>query len=331
MHDFADGERFYSERELIKKLKVSQPTIRRALLDLAGEGYLVASPRRGFFVRKNTPKKHIGVLTPGYQLTPSLSRVEIMANACRERGIEFHSYYLHPDDSVEDALKMIRNKPADERIILMGLDAGFTRALIEKLKSSGYIYLIVHYVPPDHSGRSVGVDEEAAFNMIFHHLGELGHKRMLFMVSEPVELTATIQRTAILEKQIKAYPDARIVSCETKNWTSSFDATYVKIGEILKQKPWPTAICPLSGAGAWAVLRYCMEHGIKIPRDISLVCYDPLSGTELLPIPLTSLSYSEVELTEAAVDLVWDDEPKSFRKLIMPALTVRASTGPVSE
>lgn len=328
LQDFDDGRRFYSERDLIKKLKVSQPTVRRALLDLANEGYLTASPRRGFFVRKKTAKKHIGVITPGYTLTGGLTMVEILANVCREKDIEFHTYYLRPEDTIEDALKMIRHKPSDERIILMGLEWRLTRALAEKLQSAGYVHLIVNYVPRGHIGRSVGFDEEAGFKLVLDHLKEFGHKRILIMVTESTELMSTVQRTAIVQKQLKTFPSATIVSCETKNWSSSFDATYLKIREVLKQKSWPTAICPLSGTAAWAVLRYCMEQGIRVPEDVSLVCYDPIPGTELLPVPLTSLSYALTDMAEAAVNLVWADDPKAFRKLIKPELIVRASTGP---
>lgn len=328
LHEFSDGQRFYSERELIEKLNVSQITVRKAMVELANEGHLVALPRRGVFVRKNILKRHIGVMTPNYRLTGGVTMVETLANACRKEEIEIHAYYLHPEDSVDDAMKMIRNKSSDERIILLGLAGDFTRALVSRLHDDGYGHLIINYVPPGHMGRSVGVDEAMAFNLILDHLSELGHKDILFMVTEPAELMATIQRSAILEKQLKGYPHAKIVSCETKNWASSFDATYSKIGDVLRKKPWPTAICPLSGAGAWAVLRYCIEKGIKIPEEISLVCYDPLAGTELLPIPLTSLSFSAEELAQLAVDLLWSEENESFRKTIKPELIVRSSTGP---
>ena len=49
--EFKHGQRFYSERELMQKLNVSQATVRRAIQDLVGEGYLQTDPRRGFFIQ----------------------------------------------------------------------------------------------------------------------------------------------------------------------------------------------------------------------------------------------------------------------------------------
>lgn len=50
--EFELGGRFPTEDELIEQYQVSRITVRRALSDLAEEGYLVRKPGRGTFVRR---------------------------------------------------------------------------------------------------------------------------------------------------------------------------------------------------------------------------------------------------------------------------------------
>ena len=332
LNNFEDGARFYSERELIKLLNVSQPTVRRAMLDLASEGYLIPSSRRGFFVKKNVAKKHVGIFVPGYRPVLSLERVEHLAEACREQEVEIHLYHLQPNDKAESALKMIRNPASDERIILLGLPEQLSVEMADKLRSHGYSFIFSNEVLLDYPGKSVGVNEEVGIDLILEHLIKLGHRSMLFLINEPMEVIGTTVRAAIVQKRLDAlgYPETRMVSCGTKNWGNSFEAAYLKIGNILARKPWPTAIVPLSGVGAWAVMRYCFEKGIRIPEDISLVSYDPLPGNDLLPVSLTTLSRSESEWAHEIIDLLWSNKPEPSRKLIKPTLIVRASTGPAA-
>ena len=311
-------------------MQVSQLTIRRAMVDLASEGYLVPSSRRGFFVKKNVPTRHVGVFVPGYRPVLSLERVENLAHACREEGIEMHLYHLQPNDKAEGAYNMIRNPASDERIILLGLPDQLNAKMAEKLRSHGYSFIFSNEVLLDYPGKSVGLSEEAGIDLILDHLIRLGHRRMLFLINEPLELVGTRIRSTIVQARLEAlgYPDTALVSCGTKNWANSFDAAYDKVGELLARRPWPTAICPLSGVGAWAVMRYCFEKGIRVPQDISVVSYDPLPGNDILPVPLTTLSHSESELCREMLILLWSNKPEPTRKLIQPELIVRASTGP---
>ena len=330
LNDFEDGARFYSERELVKLLEVSQLTVRRAMVDLASEGYLVPSSRRGFFVKKNVPTRHVGVFVPAYRPVLSLERVENLAHVCREEGIEMHLYHLQPHDKAEAALKMIRNPASDERIILLGLPEQLSTEMADKLGSHGYSFIFSSEILSDYPGKSVGLNEEVGIDLILDHLIKLGHRRMLFLINEPLELITTRVRATIIQARLQSlgYPETSLVSCGTKNWGNSFDAAYAKTGEILARRPWPTAICPLSGVGAWAVMRYCFEKGIRIPQDISLVSYDPLPGNDLLPVALTTLSRSESEMAREMVTLLWSNTTEQSRTLIKPTLIARASTGP---
>src|SRR5437016_1403214 len=65
---FEDGQKFFTEPQLIEYLKVSQATVRRALQDLANEGLLDRRVARGSFVIKRncreTAVDTLGVFVP---------------------------------------------------------------------------------------------------------------------------------------------------------------------------------------------------------------------------------------------------------------------------
>src|ERR1700761_7598685 len=67
LNDFQHGQRFYTERELIKKLEVSQATVRRAVQDLVMEGYLQADPRKGLFVKQHEEVRYVGLVAPTWE------------------------------------------------------------------------------------------------------------------------------------------------------------------------------------------------------------------------------------------------------------------------
>ena len=53
-HFFEDGQRFFTEKELIAYLKVSQVTVRRAVYDLVRDGLLQRRVAKGSFVQKRS-------------------------------------------------------------------------------------------------------------------------------------------------------------------------------------------------------------------------------------------------------------------------------------
>lgn len=330
IEEFKDGQKFYSERDLIEKLKFSQPTIRRALIDLTNEGYLISSPRRGFFVRKQVEQRHVGVISP--RLAGSLSdrSVEALAEVCSAKEYALHLYHAQQGDTPDQMIQRVNHKQSEERLILTGFSTQVILELDSKLREQGYKSLVIGGVPDYFSGNAVSLDHAAEPNLLLDHLLSLGHRRILFMVNEPRELLSTNQRAQMIERalQERHLSEAKLIDCHTPMGGSSFEAAYGKMAEVLAMEPRPTAVVPLSGVGAWAALRFLMERRIEIPREISLFCFDPILGTDLLPIPLTGFSYSYKERAQIAVDLLWQENFQPIRYLIKPELVVRGSTGP---
>ena len=330
LHDFAHRQQFYSERDLIEKLGVSQPTVRRALSDLVGEGYLVADARRGYFVHHHSPARYVGLVSPVWHSYPYGNPTSEYASTCRDREISFFPYGVHEADGAADILRMIRHKPSEERIVICNLTLDLTQQLGASLQERGYRHVLVGPRPAGFTGSSVYRDQEQEVALVLDYLVELGHRRIAFMINEPEDLVITNQRAQIIKRELRkrGLDQSRLIQCRTQLGQDSFEAAYRKTEEILQSKPWPTVIVPLSGVGSWAVQRYAVEQGIAIPGELSIVSFDPMINADLLPVPITELTLSQSECAQKTVDLLWQDSPVSVQVDIETTLVVRRSSGP---
>ena len=335
LSNFEDGQRFYSERELLSKLKVSQPTVRRALGDLADEGFLVVSARRGFFVRKHTAVPSVGVCIPSYEDTfaPKHLALDGISAVCRAHEYPLHVYYTHKKDTTAEILARMRSTPVQERIILCEPVLPQLIQLHDALEKEGY-WSVAMFGQPDsgYTGSFVSVNHELEIRLMLDHLVGLGHRRIAFVANEPAKMGDVDARIRLIKQMVaeRRLTESRFVSSETELWTSSFNAAYRSMDALFVEKPWPTAVVPLSGVGSWAALRYLLRRGIKVPEQVSVFSLDDEPGSDMLPVALTATRISVEQKAEAAFALLWDDRTVGVRH-IEPEFIQRESTGPCLE
>ncbi len=328
---FKDGDRFFPERELIERLGVSQPTVRRALNDLAGEGLLDRGVGKGTFVRKSVRNRSVGIFLPMMDSTLQLSLIRNLAGLCAERDYGFHIYNIRPNRTVKEICEGLRRSPQEERILFFATSEDSTWELYYELDKRGYRSVYLSGDIAGYPGNAVKQDKDGATLLMMEHLISLGHTRIAFIVNEPVSLSAIRQRLEAIKAFIKdkQMREATIFDCQLQTWDNSFAAAYGKMDEVMALNPRPTAICPLSAAGAWGALRYLTKHNIRVPEQMSLFSFDDLPGSDQIYPSLTALTYSP-ELERLALDMLWDDSPSRQSTVIVPPkLIVRESTGPV--
>jgi len=174
----------------------------------------------------------------------------------------------------------------------------------------------------------VAVDDVAAAACAVAHLTELGHRRIAFVggplnsttvqdrysgysaalmrVGEPLDERLVIQTPLTLEGGAQAI--ARLVAEE-----APFTAVFAATDEV--------------AFGAMSALR---EHGLAIPRDVSVVGFDDVVMSAHSHPPLTTIHVPARELGLAAWRLLKADDdsvgPRGHRVTV--ELVVRGSTGP---
>ncbi|MEI9997765.1 MAG: substrate-binding domain-containing protein [Verrucomicrobiota bacterium] len=182
------------------------------------------------------------------------------------------------------------------------------------------------------TGSSLTFDHDYGVDKVLDHLTGFGHERIVFIVNEPRVLFITSQRAAAVERKLRErnLTHSSLIYCDTKSWENSFEAAYRKTGEVWNNSsPKPTAIVPLSGVGAWATLRYAMTHGIQVPEQLSIVAFDPVANSEILPIPLSELTFPYNERAEKALGMLWSETPMPNHEVIRGGeMLARASSGP---
>jgi len=328
LSEFKEGDAFYSERQLFERLKVSKYTIQQALRDLALEGFLENKARRGNFVRHKENLRTVGYFRSGYDGSYLDPNMAALVEACQSRDCLLHVYSLNKNSTAEDAVRMIRGQPINERIVLMTLAADLTQSLYHALERAGYHSVMLGgYFPKDQPGSYVGFDVDHEVELVTQHLADLGHERILFVMDQPEVLVTARARARAIQNILDSgrFPKSRMVSCRVPNWGDAFETMRRKLPKFLCDFPSATAIVPMSAPGAWAALRHCVEHQIEIPTQMSLISFDELSGNARLPIPLTSLSFPVQERAERAIDLLWG-ERNDRRHLVKTELILRAST-----
>lgn len=79
---------------------------------------------------------------------------------------------------------------------------------------------------------------------------------------------------------------------------------YLLTRKLLASQPAITGISTANDAMAFGVIRALLEHGKKIPADISLIGFDNLELAAILQPPLTTVHQPKYEMGEAAVQIL---------------------------
>lgn len=328
--EFNDGDKFYTEPELIRRLGISQGTVRRALNDLTSEGLLERHVPRGTFVRKKVDNGFtLGVCVSEYGSVFTNSLLHCLSTESRNNHSRFTVYHTSKDEPTTVALKQIQNPPNLESIVLSGTSMQMLKELHTLLRKRGYQTVNVDTLIDGYAGHYVGVDNARGIQIGLSHLQELGHRRITFLVNEPA-MDNNIQARAKAARQFATkhrMANLHIHICGTQPWERSFDAAYTSMEEIMKRKP--TAVFASSDVGAWAALKWCAERSIRVPEQLSVLGFDDDLSSQFMFPALTSIAQPMTEIAKAAFRLSrLKPESPTETLLLPPSLVIRDSVGP---
>jgi len=330
LSEFKDGDKFFSEPELIPRFGVSQGTIRRAMLDLSREGLLVRKVPAGTFVcKKNESALSVGIITLASESEFIAGLLSEFSKLCRERQYPVQVYLINPDDDAEEAIRQVQNAPTNEKIVLLCNPPKLTKNLQRSLLKRGFHTVNVDVRIPGYSGNFVGVDDAEGIRLGLKHLVELGHRRIALLVNEPMEAGTIDARVQAFEKLTSklGLTQSVVVKCETKMGEDSYVAAYNQIDNVLALRPRPTAVFTVSDVGAWATLKRLRELDIAVPQDISVLGLDDDRPSAHTHPALSTIAQPMAEIANRAIELLVKKQTESKTVFIHPTLVVRESTG----
>ena len=173
---------------------------------------------------------------------------------------------------------------------------------------------------------SVGCDSQEGFDQAVKHLFDLGHRK-IGLISGPLE-------SYVLKARYNAYINA------LSKLNLPIDDAYIGLGYYVSdstrehvQRMYDlgvTAIICSHDIRAISAITECMNRGIRIPEDLSIIGFDDLPMTVYTEPPLTTIRQDRLALGKTgyyAMSCLLNDAPISSVMLRAP-LVVRGSTAP---
>lgn len=163
------------------------------------------------------------------------------------------------------------------------------------------------------------------------HLLQLGH-REIAMVGGRTSVLSTFEKVQRYKQILKRNGIPFRPELVQEDGTYNDAGAFAHMDRMLDQGIVPTAIIAINDYSAAGIARSILNHGYRIPEDISLVSYDNTYISELMIPRLTSIDYDYESVGEKLVETaIGAIEGREIPKLqiMLPTLVVRESSGPV--
>lgn len=337
--EYTPGMVILSEREMCDRYKVSRITARRALDELANEGWVERIQGKGSFVRRPQKQpsaaKQIALVVDGiydFGTLPIILRgVEREANRLGFQ-VAFFNSECRFDKCREIAHSVIQGGFDGVIIDPIQSDEDYERnlELIDELERHRIpVVLIQKYLfnHPDRYSYVISDNYSGAF-LLVEHLVNVGHRRIAFIHdSFNSGIFARYQgyQSALLEHDLEI--DNRLIR-EIQD-IKEIDGTVDRFLNEVKEPP--TALFCGNDLMAFEVLRLMREKKIKVPEDVSVVGFDNLPGSSIASVGLTTVSQQLEAMGIKAVKAVKHRSSGHFDdkvQFVLPCeLVVRESCG----
>jgi len=329
---FVDGQQFWTDAVLVQRLGVSQITIRRAILDLSGEGILDRRGAKGTFVRKRSKpvSTHfaVGIVVPEYDSDVTTGLVNQITNISRDRGRRVSMYHTHMGEKASAVIDILSRSFDDEMFILLGNSPQMTQQLYKTLLEQNCRVVNIDSLVEGYPGVYVGVDDAEGIRIGLNHLTSLGHRQIVLLVNEPAEKGTVVARIHAFDEQTReqGLNECRIVHCQTTLWEDAVTAAYQKMEKVWNSALRPTAIFTISDGGAFGVLRWLSENNIRVPDQVSVLGFGNDSPGRHTTPGLTTIGQPYRRIAEEAINVLEQGNMDEQQILFAPELIVREST-----
>jgi LacI family transcriptional regulator len=204
---------------------------------------------------------------------------------------------------------------------------------LHRIRAGGVPVVVVDRAETGEHRMSVAVNDVAGGELAARHLIGLGHRHLAFVGDEgaakPVHDRLTGVRKAVAETRTEAHVEIRLDVLPAE-LTADAGRT---VGEQLAAMPpgeRPTAVTAAIDLLAFGVLQALLQHGLRVPQDVSLVGYDDIPFTRQLSVPLTTIRRPHYDMGTTAAEMLattLSGKPPQPRHVVFePELVVRDST-----
>lgn len=152
----------------------------------------------------------------------------------------------------------------------------------------------------------VGSDDLEGANTMTNYLLERGHRRIA-IINGDLSVSSGRDRLTGFQNAMSTFGlDA--VTDYRYCFNGKFDTAtgYNGMKQLLSLTPRPTAVLTMNDSITIGALKYCRDHKISIPDDISLIAYGDVDNSELFVVTPTCLSLAPHTIGRRAVQRLFD-------------------------
>ncbi len=341
------GDRIPSEKELVAAYQVSRITASKALTELSLSGYITRVQGKGSFANalgsqfsssnRLTPRSaadpsgplKIGLIIPEYSDYHSSNII---------RGI--HDVLRFPQYSIDIVLSREPSSEAHalnnfisnnyQGIILFPTDCEFYSDVILQMHLGKYPLVLIDRHFPGISCDHVICDNELGSKLATDYLLSAGHTQIGFLADSSFKEQVTSIR---YNSYVKAMAEHGLPVYPYENFFTDGDAEKQKnfIDDIVTKKV--TAILASNSHVAERIAALCQARDIRIPEDVSIVCFDPTVPVSYCKVDFTHIEQQSYEMGCRAARILADElhssEKSSCQSVVLqPALVTRSSVCP---
>ena len=280
----------------------------------------------------DTKSKVIGILTADVRNPYYAELFVACEQAAQEAGYSVLLFNTLGEIDLEERMLEKLQAQRVDAIIQMG---GRVDDLVSNLEYVELVNQVMASVPVVVTGKLEGtacsmvrIDSMGAMDLLMDHLIGLGHERIAFVGGNMAVLSTyekLLRYKQVLKENNIPY-DRELILEGSYNEKSGYE----QMNRLFEKNIPVTAVVAVNDFAAAGIVRSIMEHGYRIPEDISLVSFDNTYIAELMIPRLTSIDYDYAEfgrkLVKTAVDEIEGGEGRRF-VTVTPVLIERESSG----
>ncbi|MEZ0295564.1 MAG: substrate-binding domain-containing protein [Candidatus Methylacidiphilales bacterium] len=333
---FQDGQRFFTEKELIEYLKVSQVTVRRAVYDLVREGMLERRVAKGTFVRKRIGGKgkkgfEVAIHVADWDSSFLSQLLQQVLGACSSHQLQPKVFYSRQSGDILNRDGEVWNQSEISAAILISTPPNLAIELCRLYNAGNKRIVAVDSRVPGERTDFVGTDNRATTRIGLDHLIGLGHERICLLLNELEDNENVMQRAEFFEMECRArgLKGWKVVHCATTFREDSYTRAHNAMEKVMTEEPRPTAIFAFDDPGAWAALKWCNQNNVRVPHDLSVLGFANDKPSAFTHPALTTISHPIPELAAITLEMLMQPSSAPQSRLLTPALVIRESTAGV--
>lgn len=340
------GDQVPSEKELSESFQVSRITSKKALEKLMNEGYVYRQRGKGTFVANftNKPlqqskykKPLFGLVVTKWDDSYGSGLVLTMEGAANDKCMIITKSSFGIPEQEDKIVKELLDFGVDGLIIFPAQAEHYSSEIL-KMVVDKFPLVLIDRSFKGIAATSVSTDNRTAAKMGIDYLFELGHEQVGVLMPAAYETTTIEDR---LDGIVNAFAEKNVV-VNRELWCSDIKSTLPTpqaarakdieaIKDHIKKYPQMTALFALEYNIALLAKKAVEQLGLRVPQDISIICFDSPPWSEL-QWNFTHLKQNEEELGRLSIKRMLDmyqGESEIKQDRIPASLRIGQTTAPI--